>query len=229
MDGKRIDRSSMFSGFTGEFSPSFDLIMNKFFISLFISLIGTVVGAMLIPRAPGLYFVAAIAEFIMIIAAVFLRMKSRVSYGFVYAYTFLSGFTLFPILGYYVASIGIPLVASAVIITTVAFGGLAFYGYTTKRNLSFLSSILFIGLIVLVGFSLVGIFVPGINVGISGLLIASAGIIIFSGYTILDMNMYARYMRSEADLPWCVLALFLDYINLLLYVLRILRIFAGRD
>lgn len=229
MEGKRIDRSNMLSGFTGEFSPSFDLIMNKFFISLFVSLIGTVIGAMVLPKAPALYPIAAIAEFVMIISAVFLRRKSRVGYGFVYVYTFLTGFTLFPILGYYVASIGIPLVASAVIITTFAFGGLAFYGYTTKRNLSFLRSILFIGLITLVGFSLVGIFVPGITVGFSGLLIASAGIIIFSGYTILDMNMYARYMQSEADLPWCVLALFLDYINLLLYVLRILRIFAGRD
>lgn len=224
---RNIDRSEMISGFSGTFAPSFEHIMNKFFVALFISLIGTIVGFFILPNAPELFYIALVVEFAMIIASLFVRRSGRVGYAFVYTYVFISGITLFPAIGYYVHTIGMPLVFSTIAIVTLGFGVLAFIGYTTKKDLSFLSSILMIGLITLIGFSLVGLFVPSINIGFSGLLIASAGVIIFSGFTILDMNLYARYMRTEEDVPWFVLSIYLDYINLLLYALRLVAILTG--
>ena len=227
MDGRRIDRSNIISGFSGTFSPSFETIMNKFFVSLAISLIGMVVGFLVLPKFPALYPVAVGAELIMIVSTLFLRSRVKIGFPFVYAYTFLSGMTLFPAIAYYVQVIGVPLVATAVGITTLGFGVLAFYGYTTKKDLSFMRSMLIIGLIALVGFGLVGLFVPSINMGLTGMLIAIGGVLVFSGFTVLDMNLYAKNIYTEQDLAWCVLAIYLDYINLLLYVLRILAIFSG--
>lgn len=228
MDGRRIDRSQMLSGFSGAFSPSFERLMNKFFITLFVSLIGLVVGFVVFPTAPALFYGAVIIEFGLLISAAFFRRKIKVGYSFVYAYAFFSGATLFYAIGFYVQALGFAMVASAVAVTTFGFGALAFYGYTTKRDLTFMSGMLFIGVISLIGFSLVGIFVPGINVGFTGLLIAAAGVAIFSGYTILDMNMYARYMTTEEEMPMFVLSIYLDYINLLMYVLRLLYVIFGR-
>ncbi|MCE7699533.1 MAG: Bax inhibitor-1 family protein [Methanobacterium paludis] len=224
---RNIDRSSILDGFSGTFSPSFDTIMNKFFITLFVSLLGTVVGWQVFQRMPELFMIALGVELVMMISAALLRRRMRIGYGFVYSYVFISGMTLFPALAYYVQSIGFPMVLSAVAITTVGFGFLAFYGYTTKRDLSFMRSMLFMGLIALIGFGLVGLFFPSVNFGVTGLLIATGGVLIFSGYTILDMNMYARYMTSEEEMPWFMLAIYLDYINLLLYVLRLLAILTG--
>lgn len=226
---RNIDKSSMLDGFSGSFAPSFDTLMNKFFITLFVSLIGTIVGWQVFQSMPELFMVAIGVEFIMIISATLLRRRMRISYGFVYAYVFISGMTLFPAIAYYVQSIGFPMVLTAVAVTTFGFGFLAFYGYTTKQDLSFMKSMLFIGLLSLLGFALAGLFFPAINLGITGLLIAVGGILIFSGYTILDMNMYARNMTSEEDMPWFMLAIYLDYINLLLYVLRLLAILTGNS
>lgn len=226
---RNIDRTSILDGFSGTFAPSFDIIMNKFFITLLVSLLGTVIGwqiasRMQEPAKSELFLAAVVVEFFMMISASLLRRRMRIGYGFVYSYVFINGMILFPALIYYIKSIGFPMVFSAVAVTTFGFGFLAFYGYTTKRNLSFMRSMLFMGIFALLGFNIVGLFFPAINLGTTGLLIAVGGILIFSGYTILDMNMYARYMTSEEEMPWFMLAIYLDYINLLFYVLRMLLI-----
>lgn len=110
------------------------------------------------------------------------------------------------------------------LITAGAFGGLSLYGYTTKRDLSALGSFLHMGLIGLIIAIVVNIFLKS-----SGLdwALSIIGVGIFSGLTAYDTQAL-RLMYHPADSGEIAskkaisgaLQLYLDFINLFLYLLR---------
>jgi uncharacterized protein len=111
---------------------------------------------------------------------------------------------------------------------TGVFGGMALWGYTTKKDLSSWGSILFGALIGLIVASIVFAFVGGTAFN---LIIGWAGVIIFSGLTAYDMQKIkaigARAMDEESAQKLAIygaLSLYLDFINL---VISLLRIFGG--
>ncbi len=111
-------------------------------------------------------------------------------------------------------------------ITAFIFGLLAFYGYTTKKDLSKLGNILFIGLIgVLVG-SLVNIFLRS---PITETIISAVCVLIFTGYIAYDIN-NVKYMLpaigEEKTAVYGAFQLYLDFINLFI---RLLRLFGKSD
>jgi hypothetical protein len=109
-------------------------------------------------------------------------------------------------------------VARAFFITAAAFGGLSFYGYTTKRDLSPIGSFLVMGLIGLVIASLVNLFVQS-SAFQFGLSILS--VLIFAGLTAWDTQaikeMYFAGDGYEVQTKKSVngaLMLYLDFINI---------------
>lgn len=106
------------------------------------------------------------------------------------------------------------------------FGGMALVGYTTKKDLSALGPILFGALIGLIVASVVFIFVGGSTFN---LILGWGGVIIFAGLTAYDMqkikNMGAQNLGSADDVQKFAivgaLALYLDFINIFLSLLRI--------
>ena len=112
---------------------------------------------------------------------------------------------------------------------TGVFGGMAVYGYTTKRDLTGLRPILFGALIGLIVASVVFAFTGGSTLN---LIIGWAGVIIFSGLTAYDMQRIKQIGRSgmydentaQKLAIFGALALYLDFINL---VISLLRIFGG--
>jgi uncharacterized protein len=112
---------------------------------------------------------------------------------------------------------------------TGVFGGMALYGYTTKRDLSKLGGILFGALIGLIVASIVYIFVGGSTFN---LIIGYLGVIIFAGLTAYDIQRIkeigAKSMMdgetAQKAAIFGALALYLDFINL---VISLLRIFGG--
>lgn len=105
------------------------------------------------------------------------------------------------------------------------FGVMAAYGYLTKRDLSSWRTPLMVGLIVLLVVSVIGMFfLSG-----SSILFSILGIVIFSCYTAYDTQkikaMYFAYAGNEAMAKkasiFAALQLYLDFINLFLYLLRI--------
>jgi FtsH-binding integral membrane protein len=145
-----------------------------------------------------------------------------------FVYSALNGLTLSVIfLAYTRASI-----TSTFFVTAGTFGAMSFYGYTTKRDLSSWGSFLFMGLIGIILASVVNIFLhsPMIN-----WVVTYAGILVFVGLTAYDtyklkeMAM-AGFADAEAEGKSAVmgaLALYLDFINLFLMLLRVLG--ARRD
>jgi FtsH-binding integral membrane protein len=111
-------------------------------------------------------------------------------------------------------------------VSSATFFGMALYGYTTKRDLTGWGSFLFMGLIGLLIASLVGLFVQSSALQFA---ISVIGVLIFTGLTAYDTQnikeMYYAGDDSETGGKKAVmgaLRLYLDFINLFLYLLRFL-------
>ncbi|WP_255298538.1 Bax inhibitor-1/YccA family protein [Brevibacillus dissolubilis] len=204
---------------------NFQKLLRMFAISLLVSAIGSAVGTAFVP--PALILPLVIVQLLMLVGAFIVRRRgTRVGYGFTFAFVFISGITLGPTLQYYAMHNGAALVNTAFILTAAIFTGLASYAYVSKRDFSFLGGFLFAGLIGLILLQVINMFVPlGTSVE---LMIASAGILIFSGYILYDISNY-KHGLAEEDIPLAVVNLYLDFINLFLSLLRLLGILSSDD
>ncbi len=112
--------------------------------------------------------------------------------------------------------------------TALYFGGMAVFGWVTKVDLSRIRNVLVGGLIFLIVFGLLSAFIPGL--AIFDRLLCLAGVAIFLAFTAYDTQKikayYAAYQGDAAMLKkasiFSALQLYLDFINLFLYLLRIL-------
>lgn len=115
---------------------------------------------------------------------------------------------------------------SAFLITAAMFGAVALWGYTTKRDLSRFGTVLFMGLIGLIGATFVNFFVGGSTLY---WITTYAGVVIFCGLTAYDMQKLKSFAaaggpgehQEERRAIQGALALYLDFINLFLFLLRI--------
>ena len=109
-------------------------------------------------------------------------------------------------------------------VSSATFFGMALYGYTTKRDLTGWGSFLFMGLIGLLIASLVGLFVQSSALQFA---ISVIGVLIFTGLTAYDTQKIKEmyYAGDDAEIGgkkavMGALRLYLDFINLFLYLLR---------
>ena len=111
-------------------------------------------------------------------------------------------------------------------ISAASFGALSLYGYTTQRDLSPIGSFLFMGMIGLFIAMLVNVFLKS-----SGLdfVISAAGVLIFAGLTAWDTQRIKEMYDPMEDgtivgrkAVMGALSLYLDFINLFLFLLRFL-------
>ncbi|GIK77167.1 MAG: membrane protein [Actinomycetes bacterium] len=150
---------------------------------------------------------------------------NRIGYSvavFLFAlYAALNGFIFSVILeAYTTASI-----ASAFGVAAGMFGGMAAYGYVTKRDLSGMRSILFMGLIgILIGL-IVNMFWAS---SVLYWFVTFGGVLLFCALTAYDMQKIKQIGASGADGETLrkasilgALSLYLDFINLFLFLLRI--------
>lgn len=193
-------------------------VLPMFFLSLVFAVLGTIAGTKV---PPALYLPLVLIEFIMIFAAGFMR-KRRVGYFFVYAFTFISGVTFYPVLEYYIHGIGGRMVMAAFGVTAFAYGAAAIYAWVSKANFNYLRSFLMIGIVALMGMSLFNMFWP--LGGTAYMLFTLLGIFIFIGYTLFDISRIARHGVPEELVPMVVLNLYLNFINLLQFVLNLFGI-----
>jgi FtsH-binding integral membrane protein len=112
------------------------------------------------------------------------------------------------------------------LIAAAMFGAVALWGYTTKRDLSRLGTVLFMALIGLILATFVNFFVGGSTLY---WITTYAGVVIFCGLTAYDMQKLkalasaggAGEQQDERRAIQGALALYLDFINLFLFLLRI--------
>ena len=137
------------------------------------------------------------------------------------AYSALTGVTLSSILLVFTGES----VFTTFVVTAGMFGALAMYGTVTRRELSGLGQFLFMGLIGLVLASLVGLFWHSDGLQF---VISFVGVIVFAGLTVYDANRLRELAFATSACPTSgativgALALYLDFINLFLFLLRFL-------
>lgn len=137
-------------------------------------------------------------------------------------YSILNGVMLSSIFLLYSTAI----ISKVFFITAGTFGVTALYGYATKKDLSSLGNILFMALIGLVIATVVNVFMKS---AMFDLILSYIGVIIFIGLTAWDSQKIKHMMMVQQDADESAqklaligaLSLYLDFINLFLYLLRI--------
>lgn len=172
-----------------------------------------------------LFFILVLAELGMVffLSARIEKLQPGTATGLFLGYSILNGLTLSTLfLAYTHASI-----AGTFLVTAGMFGAMAVYGMVTKRDLSGMGSFLFMGLIGILLASLVNIFLKssGLYWAISGI-----GVLVFVGLTAYDVQKIKNIgeegimQQGEAAIHKGsiigALALYLDFINLFLMLLR---------
>ena len=173
----------------------------------------------------GLFIGLIIAELIMvIILSARINKMSFVTAGIVFViYSLVNGLTLSSILIVYTMES----VASTFFITAGTFAAMAIVGTVTKKDLSSIGQILFMALIGLILATIVNIFLKS---SMMSYIISYVGVAVFVGLTAYDAqkikNMIHQYGTDLSDDNMKLalmgsLSLYLDFINLFLYLLRI--------
>lgn len=186
-------------------------------------------GAEVLPVPPMVAFGLQHSIFMLIVyvgaffAASFLRRRPGLNVAALFGYTFVTGLFLAPALfiAQLYASRGGTLDASPVrdafLLTAAAFTGLTTYVFVSKKDFSFMGAALNMGIWVILGASLLSIFVHS---AVFNLAIASVGVLLFAGYILFDTS---RILRGdeEDDAVGAALRLFLDVVNMFMFLLQI--------
>lgn len=119
-------------------------------------------------------------------------------------------------------------IATTFFVTAGTFGAMALFGYATKKDLTRIGNLCIMGVIGLIIASLVNMFLHN---SMMDLIISYVGVLLFVGLTAYD-SQKIKQMLSGEDIEvnettqkialMGALTLYLDFINLFLYLLRIL-------
>ena len=161
-----------------------------------------------------LWFIAALVCLVALNGAV--RRSEQLAIGLLLAFGLVMGLATAPTIAYY-ASTNPQAVWQAGGATALFIAGFGAAGYATRRDLSNLARLLFFALLGLIIFGIVTIFVRIPN---GDLIYAVLGLIIFAGFTMIDFQRIRR-SRDIRVAPLLAAAIFLDILNVFLFLLRI--------
>ena len=171
--------------------------------------------------------VAFVLEFVAVIAFTALTYKASASVlkMIFLVYSVLTGITLSAIGAIYDPYVVIAAFTGTVVLFTV----LAIYGYVTKEDLSKYRSILIVGGISLVIIGIINIFLQSDGLMWISSMLGVAVFIVFIAYDVnrIKNNVIAYALEEDTSILDKIeihgaLALYLDFVNLFLYILRIL-------
>lgn len=169
------------------------------------------------------FLLVIIAQFAIVLAIQFgiRRMSATLALGLFFVYAASIGFTVLAIV---LAVYPTATVVTAFLSASAMFGGAALYGYTTKRSLAGMGRYLFMAVIGIVVAMIVNWFVGSAAIDY---IISIVGVLIFTALTAYhvqriasgDLAVYTGSVEKAA--VFGALALYLDFVNLFLFLLRI--------
>ena len=207
-------------------------VMKSVYVKMFLALLVTAavsVGVALFKTDLSLYLYnnrlaywgLAIVELglVLWISARLNKMAPAMATGLFYLFAVVNGLTLSMLcLAFSFASL-----FKTFLICAGTFGAMSVYGYFTVRDLSKIGSILYMALFGLIIMIVVNIFWANSTLD---WIISGAGVLIFIGITAWDTQKIKRLAAENPGLPaqniatWGALNLYLDFINLFIYLLR---------
>ena len=211
---------------------SFPALMSKVYLWMTLALVVTGMTAYYVASTPAILYALGSNQivfwglFIGELVLVFVLSSRIMSLSFVTAslmfviYSIMNGvFFSFILLAYTEQSI-----ATTFLITAGTFGAMSLFGFVTKRDLSTMGRILFMLLIGLLIATVVNIFMKAEGLT---LILNYAGVVIFVGLTAYDTQSIKQMLQEHGDKEGAEkiallgsLSLYLDFINLFIYLLR---------
>lgn len=191
-------------------------------VTAFVALLANMQGFVyFMATYPFIYWGLFIAEIaiVLFLSARLTKMSSLVATALFYLFAVINGLALSSIFVVYTEAS----IAKTFFITAGTFGGMTVFGYTTKQDLSKMGSILYMALWGLIICLVVNMFAQSSTID---WIISIAGVIIFVGLTAWDTQqiktMAEQLPASSAGHLATIgaLNLYLDFINLFLYLLR---------
>ena len=230
MDYQELNYGSLSRERELERSAAFPVLMRKVYTWMALALVITGFTAYAVATSPSLIrliygnsymmWVLIIAEFGLVIglSSAINRLSLMAATAMFILYSVLNGAVFSSI--FFAFTMGN--IAKVFFITAGTFAAMSLYGYTTKSDLTSMGKIVTMGLIGLIVATVVNIFVKS-----SGLdmILSYLGVLIFVGLTAYDTQKI-KQMFLTAPALLGALSLYLDFINLFLYLLRI---FGNRD
>lgn len=170
-----------------------------------------------------LFILAAQVIFVMVLSSRVQQLSVGAATGLFFGYAVLNGFAF----SVYFAVYSAQTLNLVFVLASLFFFAMATYGRVTKRDLSNLKSLFFGGMIFLAVFWLLSMF---INLTAFEGIVCAVGLIIFMGVTAYDMQKIKSYYSyysydsemAEKSAIFSALQLYLDFINIFVYLLRIL-------
>ena len=217
-----------------EMQAAFPVLMRKVYTWMTLALVLTGLTAYGVATSPGimmaLYSNSAlmwglvIAEFALVIgiSAAINRLSLATATLMFVAYSVINGAMLSSIFMIYTAAS----IASVFFITAATFAVMALIGYTTKTDLTSVGKLLFMALIGLVIATIVNMFIGSSTLT---MICSYVGVLIFVGLTAYDSQKIKNMLLQAPDAGESsqklallgALTLYLDFINLFIYLLRI--------
>ena len=174
-----------------------------------------------------LFWVALIGNFILFFVAQNVATKgdSSTALPLLTAYSLITGYTLSGLVAMAIGTAGIGAIGTAALATGITFVAASVMGRRMSDSVGqALSGVVGLGIIGLVIAMLVqivgGIFVPGFGMGGMELLIAGFGTVIFVGAAFVDFYTMPRTYSDDQYLAGA-LGMYLTYINLFIFILRL--------
>nr|WP_297227922.1 Bax inhibitor-1/YccA family protein [uncultured Prevotella sp.] len=212
-------------------SGAFPVLMRKVYTWMTLALLITGVTAFGVASSPTLFMslskmmwglIIAELALVFILSGAINRLSLGTATLMFIGYSVLNGAMLSSIFLVYEPMV----IAKVFFITAGTFGAMAVYGYTTKKDLTSMGKILFMALIGLIIATVVNMFLksPGFDY-----ILSYIGVAIFIGLTAWDSQKIKEMLQTQYDMSegaqklalLGALTLYLDFINLFLYLLRI--------
>ena len=196
------------------------LTANTPLVNVFYNQVQTANGIGIQPNILGWIAVFAPVAMVFFLSFRLQKMSFAAAQTTFWVYAALMGVSLSTILFLYTGTS----IALTFFVTAATFGAMSLWGYTTSRDLTGFGSFLFMGLIGLILASLANLFFHSSQLQF---VVSVLGVLIFTGLTAYDSqsikNMYFAGDDSETVGKKAImgaLRLYLDFINLFLYLLR---------
>ncbi|ABN67862.1 predicted protein [Scheffersomyces stipitis CBS 6054] len=207
--------------------PIRQLFIRKVYSLLAIQILGTVLVGFIIRSSPSIkewcfsnmwLFAITMIGSIGFLVATHFKARSYPTNLFL-----LGGFTLCEayLIGLCCAFVESDILIQALLLTFFIFIGLTLFAFQTKYDFTSWQGIVGMGLWALIGWGLVMIFFPGHSKTIE-LIYSGLGALIFSVYIIIDTQQIMKTAHLDDEIV-STIQLYLDVVNLFLFILRILN------
>ncbi|XP_059361081.1 protein lifeguard 4-like [Carassius carassius] len=165
-------------------------------------------------ESPFLVLISAIGSLILLLALAVYRHQHPINLYLLFGFTLLESLSVATAVTFYEYTI----VLQAFVLTSAVFLGLTAYTFQSKRDFSKLGASLFAGLWILIIASFMRLFFYNDTME---LVFAGAGALLFCGFIIFDTHLLMHKLSPEEHVLASI-NLYLDIVNLFIYILRIL-------